>query len=90
MVHYADIKADPGPQTGAAAPALLGSHSPVHPWNDNTTIGDITHFLGSTASAQTKISTLVALHHHVLQQCHLSCIHTPQGGAQWNLPPTQQ
>ena len=37
------------------------------------------HCLGSTASTQTKVSTLVALHHHLLQQCHLSCNTLPEG-----------
>ena len=44
MVHNGDMKANRGPQTGAAAPALLGSPSPVHPWHDGTTAGDILIF----------------------------------------------
>ena len=78
VLHDGDVEANRGPPTGAAAPALPESTSSVHPWNDSTTIGDITLFLGSTASTQTKISTLVALHHHLLQQCHLRCNTLPE------------
>ena len=78
VLHDGDVEANRGPRPGAAAPALPGSTSSVHPWNDSTTIGDITLFLGSTASTQTKISTLVALHHHLLQQCHLRCNTLPE------------
>ena len=61
----------PGPQAGVRGPALPEPPNPARPWNDLTTIGDISLFLRSTASINTKVSSLVALHHLLLQQCHV-------------------
>ena len=61
----------PGPQAGVTGSALPEPCNPTRPWNDLTTIGDISQLLRSTASINTKVSSLVALHHHVLQQCHV-------------------
>ena len=61
----------------------------TRPWNDLTTIGDISQFLRSTASINTKVSSLVALHHRLLQQCHVDHIALPgeMHGAVLGTPP---
>ena len=61
----------PEPQAGVTGPALREPPHPARPWNDLTTIGDISQFLRTTASINTKVSSLVALHHHLLQHCHV-------------------
>ena len=60
----------PEPQARVTGPALPEPPNPTRPWNDHTTIGDISRFLHSRVSINTKVSSLVALHHHLLQQCH--------------------